>query len=75
MVVFFIEESDNNRFFKKIEINKDRIIIHTNIEKINKKLMCRINKILDNNNCRKVIVSNKLKQNKMSVVFNVILKR
>ena len=65
MVVFFIEKSNNSRFFKKIEINKDRIIIHANTEKINKKLMSRINKILDKNNCKKVIISNKLKQNKM----------
>ena len=64
MIVFFIEESDKNRLFKSVERTEDRVIIHKNVEKLDKKTMKKINKILDDNNCNKVIVSNKLKQNK-----------
>ena len=64
MVVFFIEESSKIKMLKSIEICNDRVIIHKDINKIDKKMMNRINKILDNNTCKKVIVSKRLKDNK-----------
>ena len=64
MVVFFIEESSKIKMFKSIEIQNDRMIIHKDINKINRKFMNKVNKILDINNCKIVIVSKKLKDNK-----------
>lgn len=67
MIVFFIEESNQYKLLKSVEIIEDKILIHKKIEKINKKLMNKVKKILDNNNCKKVILSKELKQNKSFV--------
>ena len=63
MIVFFIEESNKNKIFKHIEVIKDKIIINKKVEKINKKDMNKINIILNNVKCNKVIISKKLKNN------------
>lgn len=63
MVVFFIEESNKNKIFKHIEVIKDKIIINKKVDKINKKDINKINTILNNMKCNKVIVSKKLKNN------------
>ena len=65
MIVFFIEESNKNKILKQIETYEDRIIINKNVEKLNKNMMNKINKILDNNSCTEVILSKKLKSNKI----------
>lgn len=58
MIVFFIEESGKNNFFKKCEIIDDRIILNCNI---NKKIIQKIVKYLHINNCNNVILSKNLK--------------
>ena len=63
MVVFFIEESDKNKTFKHLEVIEDKIIINKKVEKINKKDINKINIILNNMKCNKVIISKKLKDN------------
>lgn len=63
MVVFFIEESDKNKIFKHLEVIEDKIIINKKVEKINKKDINKINRILNNMKCNKVIISKKIKDN------------
>lgn len=63
MIVFFIEESDKNKIFKHLEVIEDKIIINKKVEKINKKDINKINIILNNMKCNKVIISKKLKDN------------
>ena len=50
MVVFFIEESNRFKVFKKIEVEQDKILLNRKIEKINKKSINNIFKILYYNN-------------------------
>ena len=64
MILFFIEESNNKKILKKIERNDDVIILNCNIDRINKNIMNKINKILSDNCCTKVILSKELKYNK-----------
>ncbi len=64
MVVFFIEESNKFKFFKKFDIEKDKIILNRKTEKINDRLMYNVLRILKNNNCRNIIISKELKNNK-----------
>ena len=61
MIIFFIEESEKNKLFKKWENIEDRIILNCDINKINTKLMKKILKFLYTNNCNNVIISKKLK--------------
>ena len=58
MIVFFIEESGKNNFFKKWETIDDRIILNCNI---NKKIIQKIVKYLHINSCNNVILSKNLK--------------
>ena len=46
MVVFFIEESNKFKFFKRIEVDEDKIYINKKIDKINKNIVHNILKIL-----------------------------
>lgn len=63
MVVFFIEESNRFKVFKKIEVEQDKILLNRKIEKINKKSINNIFKILYYNNCKNIIISKQLKNN------------
>ncbi len=65
MIVFFIEESNKFKFFKKIEVKEDKIYINKKIDKINKNIVHNILKILKNNNCRNVVISKNLKKSQL----------
>ncbi len=69
MVVFFIEESNRFKVFKKIEREQDKIVLNRKIEKINKKSMNNILKILYNNNCKNIIISKQLKNNQQFLKY------
>lgn len=65
MVVFFIEESNKFKFFKRIEVEEDKIYINKKIDKINNNIVLNILKILNNNCCKNVVISKNLKKNEL----------
>lgn len=72
MQVFFIEQNLNSSFlkkrFKKIDNKEDKIFINVDLEKlnINKKIKLTENiiKIINKNNCNKIIIDKTLEKNK-----------
>ena len=77
MQVFLIEEAEKinkfKKFFNLIEIKQDKIIINSEVHKMNfrkkLKLVKEIKKILNLNETNKIIITNKLKQDKEFVTF------